>query len=127
MPTATRSTKKTKIKQASDQVGTSALRLLFGDVVSSAFFNRNKFSVIIVLALFMVYIGIKYEVQTRMETIAKLEKELSIAKSESIRQQSEYKSRTRESQMQHSIDSLNLALHVQSQPPYILRYQPIGR
>ncbi len=123
MATTTATKNKSKGKQAIDQAATGLRRLFYGDVVSSNFFNRNKFSVIIVLALFMVYIGIKYECQTRMETIAKLEKELSIAKSESIRQQSEYKSRTRESQMQHSIDSLNLALRVQKQPPYILRYQ----
>lgn len=115
--------KKEKILKATDQIHMSALRLFYGDVVSSAFFQHNKFSIIIGVILFMVYIGIKYECQTHMETISKLEKELSIAKSESIRLQSEYKSRTRESQMQHSIDSLNLALHVQTQPPYILRYE----
>ncbi len=107
---------------ASEKLGSWIRRIFYGDVMSSNFFSRNKFSVIIVLALFMVYIGIKYECQTRMETIAKLEKQLSIAKSESINEQSEYKSRTRESQMQQSIDSLHLDLKVQSQPPFVLRY-----
>lgn len=100
--------------------------LLWGDTVSSTFFGRNKFTVLVITAMLMVYISFKYECKTQKETIDRLNKELAIMRSESIRQRSEYKSGTRESTMQAVIDSLRLALHVQEQPPYLLTYEADG-
>lgn len=48
----------------------------------------------------------------------------SIVRSESIRQQSLYNSRTRESAMTLLVDSLGLGLMAQKQPPYTLHLQP---
>lgn len=103
-------------------MGDHAESLIFGDMLSSQFFGRNKFTIIVVVGLIMLNITIKYECQTHMESIARLEKNLAIVKSESIREQSTYKSRTRESTMQQSIDSLRLGLSVREQPPYVVRY-----
>ena len=98
------------------------LQVFLGDIISSRFFNRYKFTIMMVVSMLMFYIAIKYECRTRMETIAKLQTELSIVKSESIREQSLYRSRTRESSMKALVDSMHLRLHVQDQPPYTLSY-----
>ncbi len=109
-------------RRTKQKVGDRAESLIFGDMLSSQFFGRNKFTIIVVVGLIMLNITIKYECQTHMESIARLEKSLTIVKSESIREQSTYKSRTRESTMQQRIDSLRLGLSVQEQPPYVVRY-----
>lgn len=97
--------------------------LIWGDGVSSSFFGKYKFTVLVVMCLMLVYISFKYECKTQKETIDRLNKELAIVRSESIRQRSEYKSGTRESTMQNLIDSLHLQLKVQEQPPYLLSYE----
>ena len=68
----------------------------------------------------MVYISNKYQVQTKIETIHSLEQELERVRTESVRQRSEYMSRTRESSMQMIIDTLKMGLEVREQPPYII-------
>ena len=103
-------------------VGTWSLKLLFGDIISSRVFARHKFAIFMIMALLISYITLKYECQTRMETIKRQQDELAIVRSESIRERSTYMSRTRESMMQHLIDSMHLDLRVQNQPPYILSY-----
>ncbi len=108
-------TKKKKVEQIS--VG-----VLLGDIMSSSFFNKNKFTILVLMLMVIFYISIKYECQTRMETIAKLQTELAIIKSEGIRQQSQYMSRTRESMMQQLVDTMHLKLGLQDQPPYLLHY-----
>lgn len=111
-----------KKKKKGADVQRWSLRVFFGEIVSSSFFSHNKFTILIVVVLLMFYIAIKYECQTRMETIKKLETELAIVKSEGIRQQSRYMSRTRESMMQQLVDSMRLNLKIQDQPPYRLTY-----
>ena len=113
--------KKTKSK-ATQQVKSTVLGVVWGDVLTSQFFRKHSFAIILIIVLTLIYITFKYECQTKMETIAKLETELSILQSESIREHSTYKSSIRESAMQQRIDSLNLQLKVQDQPPYILNY-----
>lgn len=70
----------------------------------------------------MVYISNKYQVQTKIETIQKLEQELERVRTESVRERSSYMSRTRESSMQVMIDTLRLDLQVREQPPYRISY-----
>ena len=57
-----------------------------------------------------------------METIQKLERDLEIVKTESVRERSEYMSRTRESSIKELVDTLHLGLDVQEQPPFIITY-----
>ena len=68
----------------------------------------------------MVYITNRYQCLTRMEEIRKLEHELEIVQTESIRERSEYMSRIRESSMQELVDTMHLNLRVQDKPPYRL-------
>lgn len=119
--TTTNKTTKPK-KSPRHNVGTFSLRVFLGDIISSSFFGKNKFSILIIISLIIFFTAIKYECQTRMETISRLEKELAIVKSEGIREQSLYMSRTRESMMSALVDTMHLDLAIQDEPPFILHY-----
>lgn len=95
-------------------------KLIYGQVISSDFFARNWLFVFSVVVIIMAFITNKYNCQTSMEEIRRLDAELEIVKTERIRVRSAYMSRIRESSMQHLVDSLNLNLHVQERPPYKL-------
>ncbi|MCC8071095.1 MAG: hypothetical protein LIO90_04755 [Bacteroidales bacterium] len=95
-------------------------RLIHGQLISSDFFSRNWLAIFAACILMLLYITNKYNCQTKMEEIRRLNKELEIVKTERIRVRSIYMSRIRESSMQELIDSLHLNLHVQEQPPYRL-------
>lgn len=94
--------------------------MLTGGVVSSDFFYKHKLKIFVVLVLAMFYISTKYQCQTGMETIRKLEEKLDVAKAESIRERSKYMSRIRESSMAALADSIRPGLAVQQQPPFII-------
>lgn len=115
--------KKKKKLAAKKNVVKISRHLLFGDVVSSNFFKKNKFTIFIVIALLMAYITSKYECMTKMEEIRSLERELAIVKSKSVRERGIYRSSTRESVMQHRIDSIGLPLRKQRTPPFKLSYE----
>lgn len=115
--------KQKKQEKSADADKTSLLKdVLRGDVISSNFFIRHKIMLILCIFLLMLFIAFKYECQTHMETIKKLETELSVIKTRSIYERSTYMSRTCESSMQHLVDSLNLNLSVQDKPPFKLKY-----
>ena len=81
---------------------------------------RNWLTVFAGVVVVMLYITNKYTCQTKMEEIRRLETELEIVKTERLRVRSAYMSNTRESSMQHLIDSLGLNLRVQDRPPFKL-------
>ena len=95
-------------------------RILYGQIISSDFFVRHWIKVFAVVILIMVFITNKYNCQTKMEEIRRLNNELEIIKTERVRVRSVYMSRTRASSMQQLVDSLGLNLHVQQRPPYKL-------
>ena len=96
------------------------MRAIHGRVLSLDFFRRNWAVVLGLMVMMMIYITNRYQCQTQMETIQKLEKQLEVAKTERVRAKSTYMSRIRESSMQEMVDSLRLHLTVQEQPPYRL-------
>lgn len=96
-------------------------RILYGNVLRLEFFTKHWITFFALLVLMMVYISTKYQCMTAMEEIKKLEKELSIVKSERIRHRSTYMSRIRESAMQQLVDSVMPGLAIQERPPYHLR------
>lgn len=100
--------------------GRTIRSFLFGDVVSSDFFYKHKLKIFVALVLIMFYISTKYQCQTGMETIRKLENRLEVVKTESIRERATYMSRIRESSMAALADSVRPGLSVQQQPPYVL-------
>lgn len=114
--------KNKKKTSTSTEVRQWSLKLFLGDLISSEFFSRHKFSIIGIVVLLILYISFQYECKTRMETIDNLNKELAIKRSESISQKSAYHSKIRESVMQQMADSMHLGLRVQDQPPYKIQY-----
>lgn len=98
-----------------------------GQVVSSRFFKKNLFAIAFTVGAIMVYISNRYDCVTGMETIAALESELEIVKTELQSQRSGYMSSTRESAMQSLVDTLHLGLGIQERPPYQLNYSKNGK
>ncbi len=71
--------------------------------------------------MLLVFITNRYQCLTRMEEIRKLEQTLEVIETERIRERSTYMSRIRESSMQELVDTMNLHLKIQDQPPYKLQ------
>lgn len=96
------------------------VKILRGQIISSDFFSRHWPWCVLAVCIVMAYISAKYDCQTKMEEIRRLERELEVVKTERVRARSRYMSRTRESSMNHLVDSLHLNLHVQDTPPFKL-------
>lgn len=105
----------TRKKQRKD---TFLSRMIQGRWVSTNFFLKNSIFLLTAMVFMMIYISNKYQVQTKIEIIQGLEQELERAKTENVRERSEYMSRTRESSMRNLIDSLHMGLETREQPPY---------
>lgn len=109
-------------KQQKSSIGTLcsnvANRAAYGRVVSSRFFKKYLFQVTFAVGLALVYISNRYDCVTGMETIAALQSELDIVRTELQSQRSTYMSSTRESAMQTLVDNLRLGLGIQERPPY---------
>lgn len=93
-------------------------RIIQGRWFSTNFFLKNAVFLLTAMVFLMIYISNKYQVQTKIEQIQHLEQELERVKTETVRERSEYMSRTRESSMRQMIDSLHLGLDTRQQPPY---------
>lgn len=113
---------KTDKKAAKRKMMEGATDLFTGEWLTSVFFGRHKFAVLLAVALIVLYISYKYEYQSRMREITTLKTELAKVKSESIRQKSLYRSNIRESEMVRRIHGAGLDLRMQSTPPYQLSY-----
>lgn len=97
-------------------------RIIHGNVLTSDFFKHNWLKVVVAVVLIMIYISTKYQCMTSMETIKKLENEVDVIKTESVRERSAYMSRIRESAISEFADSIRPGLRVAEQPPYVLNY-----
>lgn len=97
-------------------------RIIHGQLLTIDFFVRHWLKIVVLVGMILVYISNKYECQTRMVTIKKLEKELEIKKNQCISERSKYMGNTRESAMQDLVDSLQLNLKKQEQPPFKISY-----
>lgn len=93
-------------------------RVAFGQVISSDFFARHWLPVVIFILVMMIYITTKFTYRTNIEKISALEKKLELVENERDRELSRFRSRIRESSMQHMVDSLHLGLKVQPQPAF---------
>lgn len=110
--------KKAKDKEAKS--GNWFGKIIYGQIISSDFFARHWLAIFAAITIIMIFITNKYNCQTKMEEIRRLNTELEIVKTERIRVRSAYMSKTRESSMQQMVDSLGLNLRVQERPPYKL-------
>lgn len=98
-------------------------RALHGRLLSTEFFARHWVSIALLILLIIGYITNKYECQTSMETIKRLEHELEVVKTERVRERSDYMSRIRESSMQQLVERMHLNLEVQECPPFKIQYE----
>ena len=96
-------------------------RLIYGQVVSSDLFARNWLALILGVFMVLAYISDKYSCQTKMEEVKRLTRQYEIVNAELVRCRSRYMGQIRESSMQAMVDSLNLNLRVQENPPYRLK------
>jgi hypothetical protein len=100
--------------------GSVLRQLLYGHAVSSDFFARNWVSMVLVVAMLMIYIAGKYTCQRKMEEVRSLKREIEIVEAERIRVRSDYMGKIRESTMLQMVDTLHLGLNVREYPPYIV-------
>lgn len=115
-----------KVRQKIAQAPTRTLRsILTGGVISSDFFYRHLVKFFLAVVLILFYISTKYQCQTGMETIKKLENRLEVVKTESIREKAKYMSSIRESSMTALADSIRPGLAVQPQPPFVIHDEEI--
>ena len=97
-------------------------RLVHGQLVNINFFRRHGWKIAVGVVMVIAYIFTKYQCQTRMVAIDKLNTELEIVKNQSITERSKYMGRIRESAMQDFVDSLKLDLKKQERPPFKISY-----
>ncbi|MEE0978606.1 MAG: FtsL-like putative cell division protein [Muribaculaceae bacterium] len=107
--------KKEKTNKSSDSL---LLKALHGRLLSTEFFRKHWWQVLLLMAMILIYITNRYNCQTRIEILETLNEELIITHTEYIKERGTYMSNTRETAMQHLVDSLQLNLKIQNQPPY---------
>lgn len=109
--------KEKKDKRSSDSW---LLRALHGRLISTEFFQRHWKGIVLLMFMILIYITNRYNAQTSIEILENLQEEYVITHTEFIKERGLYMSNTRETAMQHLVDSLHLKLHIQNQPPYQL-------
>ncbi len=93
-------------------------RAIHGRLISGTMFTRYWLQIIVILAMMLVYITNVFACRKKMENISRLQDRLSVVQTESMRVRGIYMSRIRESEMRHLLDSINLPLSIQQQPPF---------
>lgn len=89
-----------------------------GSGVSSKFFMRHLTVFVVLVALAMMYISVRFDCVTGMETISALNRQLEVMRTATQGERSRYMSSTCESSMQELVDTLHLGLSVQERPPF---------
>lgn len=111
---------KQKKKRAS-KAGEAMGGLLMGrSFLSLDFFRRNFLFIIFVIGLMLMYIGNKFECQSKMQEVMALKTELDNAKTDCVNASAKYNSMIRESQMKAYVDTMNIDLANPECPPYKL-------
>ena len=101
--------------------------ILSGGVLNSDFFYRHKLKFFLLLTVIMFFISTKYQCQTGMETIRKLEKKVAVVKAETVREKALYMSRVRESSIAAIADTVCPGLQVQPQPTFSLSQEELDK
>lgn len=95
-------------------------RIVQGRWLSLSSYKRNMAGVVVVVALFLIYITFKFDVQMKLGEIIVLREKLSNARTDMVKLSADYSSRTMESEMRQMLDTLHLPLKVAEQPPYYM-------
>lgn len=92
-----------------------------GRLLSGTMFTRYWVQLLITLSMLLIYITNVYSCRKKMENISRLQDRLAVVQTESMRVRGHYMSRIRESEMKERMDSMQLHLSVQQQPPFRIK------
>ncbi|MBO7610219.1 MAG: hypothetical protein J6S96_08480 [Muribaculaceae bacterium] len=109
-----------KKKHASKASQTMNGLLLGRSFLSLEFFKRNFLFIIFITGLMLMYIGNKFECQSKMQEVMNLKTELDNAKTDCVNASAKYNSMIRESQMKAYVDTMHIDLSNPECPPYYL-------
>lgn len=96
--------------------------MVTGRSISSEFFKRHFFATGLIIIFCVGFIAIRFDCVTSMERIRGLKNQIEVMRTYKQRERSRYMTLTRESTMQHTVDSLGLGLTVPEQYPLSIRY-----
>ncbi len=105
----------------SDRKDSFITRAIHGRLLTGSMFTRYWWQFLVILAMLLVYITNVFSCRSKMENIARLQDRLIVVQTESMRVRGAYMSRIRESEMRDRLDSMNLHLSVQQQPPFRIK------
>lgn len=88
--------------------------------LSLEFFRRNFMFIIFIIGLMLMYIGNKFECQSKMQEVMSLRTELDNAKTDCVNASAKYNSMIRESHMKAYVDTMHIDLSNPERPPYHL-------
>ncbi|MGN0237514.1 MAG: FtsL-like putative cell division protein [Lepagella sp.] len=92
----------------------------YGRTISIEFFKSNAWLLVIIIAIVISLMGLRYKTKTKMVEIKNLTKELEIAESDKLHEKAAYMSLIRETEMKRMVREKGLPLEFQEQPPYQL-------
>lgn len=92
----------------------------YGRTISIEFFKSNAWLLVIIIAIVISLMGLRYKTKTKMVEIKNLTKELELAESDKLHEKAAYMSLIRESEMKRMVSDKGLPLEFQEQPPYQL-------
>ncbi|MBP3737962.1 MAG: hypothetical protein J6I72_02785 [Muribaculaceae bacterium] len=108
-------------KKRTSKAGAAMGGLLMGrSFLSLDFFRRNFLFIIFITGLMLMYIGNKFECQSKMQEVMTLRTELENAKTDCVNASAKYNSMIRESQMKAFVDTMHIDLTNPECPPYYL-------
>ncbi|MCM1153368.1 MAG: FtsL-like putative cell division protein [Muribaculum sp.] len=92
--------------------------LRYGRSLSVDFFRKNAWLLILIVVLTLSLMGLRYNTKMKMKEINKLENALLRARSEKLREKSQYMTLIRESEMHRLVQQKGLGLEFQEDPAY---------
>ena len=96
-------------------------RIYRGQWLSVKDYKRNIIGVVVVVAMFIIYISFKFDVQMKIAQIIHLSEVLANAKTNMVNASSEYSSKIRESELTQKLDTLHTVSYTHlTLPPYYL-------
>ena len=96
--------------------------MVTGRGISSEFFQENFFATGLVIIFCVGFIAIRFDCVTSMERIRSLNRQIEGMRTYKQHERSRYMTLTRESTMQHCVDSLGLGLVIPEQYPLSIPY-----
>lgn len=105
------------IRKGARKAGSQAHKIAVNGVADSKFFKRNFFAVSFAVIVCIAYIAARFDHDATETTIRTLRHKIEVERTYMNQEVSRYHTLTRESAMQHLVDSLNLGLDVPEATP----------